>query len=109
MYDNRETKKNPKQPDFKCKRYKEGCEGVIWPPKGGNGVKPAPKPAPVMEHTMGRLPNDDPSGFDELVEKYGECLDAVTELANARKMTLDPQSYAAMVATVYIQRVKANV
>lgn len=33
MYDNRATKKNPKQPDFKCKRYKEGCEGVIWPPK----------------------------------------------------------------------------
>lgn len=31
MYDNRQTKKSPKQPDYKCKAYKEGCEGVIWP------------------------------------------------------------------------------
>ena len=32
MWDNRATKKNPKQPDFKCKD-KAGCDGVIWPPK----------------------------------------------------------------------------
>lgn len=32
MWDNRETKKNPKQPDFKCKD--KACDGVIWPPKG---------------------------------------------------------------------------
>lgn len=32
MYDNRKDKKNPRQPDFKCKNYKE-CDGVIWPPK----------------------------------------------------------------------------
>lgn len=34
MYDNRADKRNPKAPDFKCKSYKDGCEGVIWPPKG---------------------------------------------------------------------------
>lgn len=33
MWDNRLTKKNPKQPDFKCKDPK--CSGAIWPPKGG--------------------------------------------------------------------------
>lgn len=44
MYDNRATKKNPKQPDFKCKRYKEGCDGVIWPPKGFAPKAAAPKP-----------------------------------------------------------------
>lgn len=33
MYDNRFTKKNPKQPDYKCKDPK--CNGVIWPPRGG--------------------------------------------------------------------------
>lgn len=32
MWDNREGKKNPKAPDFKCRDKK--CEGVIWPPKG---------------------------------------------------------------------------
>ena len=33
MYDNREGKRNPKAPNFKCKD--KGCEGVIWPPRGG--------------------------------------------------------------------------
>lgn len=36
MWDNRATKTNPKQPDFKCKN--KGCEGVIWPPKAGSPV-----------------------------------------------------------------------
>ena len=31
MWDNRETKRNSRAPDFKCK--KRGCEGVIWPDK----------------------------------------------------------------------------
>lgn len=29
MWDNRESKRNPKQPDFKCKD-KEGCDHAIW-------------------------------------------------------------------------------
>ena len=33
MWDNREGKKNPKAPDFKCRD--KSCEGVIWPPKPG--------------------------------------------------------------------------
>lgn len=44
MYDNRLTKKNPKQPDFKCTQYKQGCEGVIWPPKGVKAAAPAKPP-----------------------------------------------------------------
>lgn len=43
MWDNRSTKRNPKQPDFKCKDRE--CTGVIWPPK--NGTRPAPPPAPA--------------------------------------------------------------
>jgi hypothetical protein len=39
MWDNREGKKNPKAPDFKCRD--KSCEGVVWPPKN------APAPAPV--------------------------------------------------------------
>lgn len=38
MYDNRATKVNPRQPDFRCKNYKDkdgGCKGVIWPAKKG--------------------------------------------------------------------------
>lgn len=33
MWDNRTTKTNPKQPDFKCKN-KDACNGAIWPPRG---------------------------------------------------------------------------
>lgn len=35
MYDNRNSKTNPKQPDYRCKDYKNGCEGVIWPERKG--------------------------------------------------------------------------
>jgi hypothetical protein len=37
MWDNRATKRNPKAPDFKCRD--RGCDGVIWPPKGGHQVE----------------------------------------------------------------------
>jgi len=40
MWDNREGKRNPKAPDFKCKD--RGCDGVIWPPRDGRGTAPAP-------------------------------------------------------------------
>jgi hypothetical protein len=32
MWDNREGKRNPKAPDFKCKDRE--CDGVVWPPRG---------------------------------------------------------------------------
>jgi len=31
MWDNREGKRNPKAPDYKCKDRE--CDGVIWPPR----------------------------------------------------------------------------
>jgi hypothetical protein len=31
MWDNRESKRNPKAPDFKCKD--KSCDGIIWPPR----------------------------------------------------------------------------
>jgi hypothetical protein len=43
MWDNRETKKNPRAPDFKCKAG--GCEGVIWPPRDPNAAPVVAKPA----------------------------------------------------------------
>jgi hypothetical protein len=49
MWDNREGKKNPKAPDFKCRD--KSCEGVVWPPKPGA--------APVT------VPADDEPEFDD--------------------------------------------
>jgi hypothetical protein len=44
-WDNRETKTNPKAPDFKCRD--RSCDGVIWPPKNGAAPKAAARPAPA--------------------------------------------------------------
>lgn len=38
MWDNREGKRNPKAPDFKCKD--RSCDGVIWPPRSTAGAAP---------------------------------------------------------------------
>ena len=43
MWDNRLTKRNPKAPDFKCRD--RSCDGVVWPPRGGQ-----PAGAPGGEH-----------------------------------------------------------
>ena len=46
MWDNREGKRNPKAPDFKCKD--PGCGGVIWPPRGATAAAPGtPSGTPV--------------------------------------------------------------
>jgi hypothetical protein len=44
MWDNREGKRNPKAPDFKCKD--RGCDGVIWPPRGAVPATPAAAATP---------------------------------------------------------------
>jgi hypothetical protein len=49
MWDDRQNKRNPNAPDFKCKnkpkaKGEPGCEGVIWPPKNGAPSKPAAAP-----------------------------------------------------------------
>ena len=38
MWDNRESKRNPKAPDFKCKNKE--CDGVVWPPRDAQGAAP---------------------------------------------------------------------
>jgi len=38
MWDNRESKRNPRAPDFKCRD--KACDGVIWPPREA-GAAPA--------------------------------------------------------------------
>lgn len=58
MWDNRESKRNPKQPDFKCRD--KSCEGVIWPPRNAAA---APRPAAPQRQafSIGAAPQiDDP-------------------------------------------------
>jgi len=50
MWDNREGKRNPKAPDFKCKDTT--CGGVIWPPRAASATANATPSSP----TGGREP-----------------------------------------------------
>ena len=43
MWDDRTSKRNPRAPDFKCRNKPKvmggpGCQGVIWPPRIGDGT-----------------------------------------------------------------------
>jgi hypothetical protein len=58
MWDNRETKTNPKAPDFKCRD--KNCDGVIWPAKAGrddNGKNLAPATDPASFAFPKNAPN----------------------------------------------------
>ena len=42
MWDNRESKRNPRAPDFKCRD--KACDGVVWPPRDA-AAAPVPQAA----------------------------------------------------------------
>jgi hypothetical protein len=84
--------------------------------RNGDAKKPA-KQAVEPYESPARLPGEEPletggppagydttSGYDALVEKYGECIDSVAELLNFRKRVVDGQAFSAMVATLFIAR-----
>ena len=87
MWDNRQTKKNPKQPDYKCKD-KEGCGKGVWEDAkktgGGNGSAPATGKRP-----LGRL--------------YFECLKiAAASVKNVIGDKATPEDIIAATATIFI-------
>jgi hypothetical protein len=56
MWDNREGKRNPKAPDFKCRD--KSCDGVIWPPRGASsGASAAAAPAAASRAPAGATPS----------------------------------------------------
>ena len=74
MWDDRESKRNPRAPDFKCRnkpreRGGPGCEGVIWPARDGS-PSPYPPPVPRRSASAGsprfdEAPLDAPPPFDD--------------------------------------------
>lgn len=72
MWDDRQSKRNPRAPDFKCRnkpreRGGPGCEGVIWPARDGS---PSPYPASAPRRAtapsvMEAPPHDDTPFPDE--------------------------------------------
>src|SRR3954466_7183444 len=61
MWDNRENKRNPRAPDFKCKD--KGCEGVIWPPRDGKAAAAAPAAAAAAPAKGAKAGGVDASGM----------------------------------------------
>jgi len=59
MWDNREGKRNPKAPDFKCKD--RGCDGVIWPPRDGRAAAGATAVAPASKSAANEASPGTPS------------------------------------------------
>jgi len=119
-WDNRDTKTNPKAPDYKCRD--RGCDGVVWPPKGaknGAGNRVAAAAAPPVS-LGGPLPYETPAPVrtaipspDRLAvqfETYAKCLDrARLELLRAGIDQMGGDVAGAVVAaaaTLYIQAQK---
>ncbi|MGN6206015.1 hypothetical protein [Humibacter sp.] len=116
MWDNRETKKNPKAPDYKCRD--KACDGVIWPPKG-NAAPRAAAPAPVKaayssgphipaiddEHPA--LPHEK---LDTIFATYHICFrQAHKEASEVFGKDVADGTVAAMSATLLIAAQKAGV
>ena len=114
MWDNRETKRNPKAPDYKCRD--RACSGVIWPPKKGM-PQPSVKPlttqgkepyssGPRIDAIDGSAPLEK---LDRLFALYGVCLaEAIQQSDKLRDADIgtDPQTIASMTATIFIQAAK---
>lgn len=59
MWDNRLTKRSPKQPDYKCKD--RSCDGVIWPPR---------QPKATVQNALPFNGDDNPPPPDDLDLPY---------------------------------------
>ena len=100
MWDNRETKRSPKRPDYKCKNRQ--CDKAVWlekkgaaPAPNGNGHASASSPATSGQRALGPL--------------YYECM------AFARKACVHefgdivtPADVIAATATLFIQAVRGG-
>ena len=121
LWDNRESKKNPKQPDFKCRD--KACDGLFWPLREGKvwvDVVPAPAPRPVqqVQQSYGVLPgegeeakelhakiNADP--FDAIFTRHARCLEHVVEnevpYLKTKGIVADAEAVSALVAQLFIE------
>lgn len=123
MWDNRKTKLNPKQPDFKCKDKQ--CDGVIWPPRDGASRMPQPSVKPVATSGKepyslgGPLPYETESQvrssaqphlggqLDTLFTVYDVCLEhAYAKATGLFGKDVTDEAVAAMAATLFIQAAK---
>lgn len=95
MWDNRETKRSPKQPDWKCKD-KDGCGKGVWDqPRGGGRGNGGGSPRTAPERPTGPL-----------APVYGECVEiaarAIVHYCKAVGVTPGAADIVAGAATIFI-------
>lgn len=122
-WDNRLTKRNPKQPDFKCKD--KSCDGVIWPPRNGQPARggtsvsaekaaysagphiPALDGATVQPYKPVTLPAA--PTLDTLFNTYAACYGHAAHLCKTEfKQDASDSAVAAMAAALLIAAQKAG-
>jgi hypothetical protein len=122
-WDNRASKKNPKQPDYRCKD--KNCTGVIWPPRDGFNAPPSrsmPQPSVKPVATSGKEPYSsgpripgidgpvDVEKLSNLFNIYGACVDhvlsSIVPKLEKAQIGASPESVSAMSATLLIQAAK---
>lgn len=92
MWDNRQSKKSPKQPDYKCKDKQ--CDGVVWPEKRGDG-------SPTAASNSNGNGTVRPSG--PLAPVYGECMEIASRAVKYFIGTAaTPADVIAATATLFI-------
>lgn len=107
-WDNRETKRNPKAPDYKCRD--KNCEGVVWPPKPGAAPRAA-APTAKQGYSVGAVPGlDDGSEalphekLDQMFRVYDVCFAHAHALAErTMKQDASHEGISAMASTLFIQ------
>lgn len=118
-WDNTESKKSAKHPDFRCAnkdcKGKDGYPGSRWLPKGG-----APK-GEVKEPQGGRITGDDTTpdergekvfSWEALTYTYGKLYEAVWKVVRRETPddeVVDQNAVQAGVATLLIQGEKAHI
>jgi hypothetical protein len=96
MWNNIGRKKNPKQPDYKCKDKE--CDGVIWPEREQQGQPQGGKPAPAKNGAKWTWP--------ALNRTYGRSLllaeQQLVGSAARTKLVFTPADLLAAAATIFI-------
>ena len=92
FYDNRQTKKSPKQPDWKCKNV--DCAEGFWLPDGGKGGRGAPAAKDP------RIPQT----WENMTRVYQRC----AKIALSVWASADATAQVAATATLFIQANQAG-
>jgi hypothetical protein len=113
MWDNRQSKRNPKAPDFKCRN--RSCDGVLWPGqhRAGVPVTQLPRLVAVPEEVVPRVSADGATALlPVLRQKYLDItdfvLDSVRPRYAAHGLDCAPDTVAAIAATLYIAETRRD-